>query len=68
MTSAREKRKTNMKCALCGKEIKGRDYINASTPEKYKNEINTLLNRICAKYQTCWIDVPIEVEVEGIEK
>jgi ribosomal protein L37AE/L43A len=23
-----------MKCALCGKEIKGRDYINASTHEK----------------------------------
>jgi hypothetical protein len=28
------KRRTNMKCALCGNEIKGRDYINASTPEK----------------------------------
>ena len=24
----------NMKCALCGNEIRGRDYINASTPEK----------------------------------
>ncbi len=23
-----------MKCAFCGKEIRGRDYINASTPEK----------------------------------
>jgi hypothetical protein len=23
-----------MKCALCGNEIRGRDYINASTPEK----------------------------------
>ncbi len=41
-----------MKCAFCGKEIKGRDYINASTPEKeiyvhsmpcewYENEGNT---------------------------
>jgi hypothetical protein len=28
------KRRTNMKCALCGNEIKGRDYINASTSEK----------------------------------
>jgi hypothetical protein len=24
----------NMKCALCGNEIRGRDYINASTSEK----------------------------------
>jgi hypothetical protein len=24
----------NMKCALCGNEIRGMDYINASTPEK----------------------------------
>ena len=23
-----------MKCALCGNEIRGMDYINASTPEK----------------------------------
>lgn len=30
----RRKRRTNMKCALCGKEIRGMDYINASTPEK----------------------------------
>jgi hypothetical protein len=24
----------NMKCALCGREIRGRDYIHADTPEK----------------------------------
>ena len=24
----------NMKCAKCGKEIKGRDYISAGVPEK----------------------------------
>jgi hypothetical protein len=23
-----------MKCALCGKEIRGRDYISVSTPDK----------------------------------
>jgi hypothetical protein len=34
VTSTREKRRIKMKCALCGTEIRGRDYINASTPEK----------------------------------
>jgi len=29
-----EKKEGLMNCALCGNEIKGRDYINASTPEK----------------------------------
>jgi hypothetical protein len=23
-----------MKCAMCGREIKGRDYIHVSTPDK----------------------------------
>jgi len=34
VTFTREKRRIKMKCALCGNEIRGRDYINASIPEK----------------------------------
>ncbi len=30
----KEKGRNNMKCAFCGKEIKGKDYIHVSNPGK----------------------------------
>ncbi len=27
-------RRNNMKCALCGRDIKGRDYIHVNTPDQ----------------------------------
>ncbi len=31
-----------MKCALCGKEIRGRDYINVSTPDKKEIYVHSM--------------------------